>query len=648
MNNGVLDLTAIRQNVTGMNQGTAQSFPITSGAVSSYGKLEFDGGYLQISMKAPSGDGAWPGLWLMPGAGSSSGDNFEIDIQEGGYTGNGPANQAFTWHLHTPSGTVGGTVNTGIDLTAGFHTYGINWVPGKSITWYLDGKQIATVTSAQVPIPNEPMQLIMSNQVANSSAAGWHTALDSSTPASMAMQIDEIQLYQAAGSGNTVTGANVSATTPPATTQPTTPSVVPTVTQVAASPGTGIEHVGDTVTFTLGFNEAVNVAGTPALTLNDGSTASYVSGSGTSTLTFRTTVASTNTATSALAITGVTLAGGASISDASGVAATFAGAVKTFAGLQISPTSAAPPTSTLPTVQPVVSQVAASPGTGIEHIGDTVTFTLGFNEAVNVTGTPTLSLNDGSTASYVSGSGTGTLTFRTTVASTNTATSALAITGVNLAGGASISDASGVAASLAGAVKTFAGLQIDPTSPTAPSTSGSPTRPVAPVLEIADTSLTVAGRGGTVDLGVKVTTTDPNDAVTVNITGLPKYETITDNLDGRTYKGSNITLTAAQVESGLTLQSNYRGGGHPVATLTIKATGTDPTTGTVTTSASQSITVTDPRPTTTTHTAASADRSFALLNQCMAGHHGTGGQFITADARGGRWTEEAFLTKPQH
>lgn len=231
--NGILDLTAITQPVSGINQGSAQTFPVTSGAVSSYGNFEFDGGYLQISMKAPSGDGSWPSLWLMPGAGSNSGDNFEIDIQEGGYTGNGPANQAFTWHLHTPSGTVGGTVDTGVDLTAGFHTYGINWVPGQSMTWYLDGKQIATVTSAQVQIPNEPMQLIMSNQVANSNAAGWHTALDSSTPSSMQMQIAEVQLYQAAGSGNTVTGANVTASTNP-TTPPTQPDT--TTTPVATTP----------------------------------------------------------------------------------------------------------------------------------------------------------------------------------------------------------------------------------------------------------------------------------------------------------------------------------------------------------------------------------------------------------------------------
>jgi hypothetical protein len=358
--------------------------------------------------------------------------------------------------------------------------------------------------------------------------------------------------------------------------------VLPAVTQATASPGTGTEHVGDTVTLTLGFNEAVTVTGTPTLSLNDGATATYVGGSGTSALTFKTTVASTDTNTSALAITGVNLPSGASIKDASGLAANLTGAVKTFSGLQIEP------------VLPAVTQDTASPATGTEHVGDTVTLTLGFNEAVTVAGTPTLSLNDGATAAYVGGSGTSALTFKTTVASTNTNTSALAVTGVNLPSGASIKDSSGVAANLAGAVTTFSGLQVA-TSSTTPSTPSV----TKPVLTVADPTLTVTGRGGTVDLGAKVTTTDSNDLVTVNITGLPKYETITDRLDGQTFQGKSITLTEAQVDSGLTLQSNYKGAAHPVATLTLTANAKDPATGAVTTASPQTIAVTDPRPATT-------------------------------------------------
>ncbi|WP_194462876.1 hypothetical protein [Bradyrhizobium sp. CCBAU 53340] len=282
-------------------------------------------------------------------------------------------------------------------------------------------------------------------------------------------------------------------------------------------------------------------------------------------------------------------------------------------------TSGSTSSPTTPTVTPAVTQTSASPGTGTEHVGDTIALTLGFNEAVTVTGTPTLSLNDGGTATYAGGSGTNTLTFKTTVASTDTGTSALAITGVNLPSGAAIKDASGVAANLAGAVKTFSGLQIDPTSTTTPTTPTTPPPPAVatPVLTVADASLWVAGRGGTVDLGTKVTTTDSNDAVTVNITGLPKYETITDKLDGQTFSGKNITLTAAQVDSGLTLTSTYRGGGYPVATLTMTASAKDPSTGAVATASPQTITVTDPRPETTT-TTSSHDHHTATDHQAVA------------------------------
>jgi len=81
------------------------------------------------------------------------------------------------------------------------------------------------------------------------------------------------------------------------------------------------------------------------------------------------------------------------------------------------------------------------------------------------------------------------------------------------------------------------------------------------------------------------------DNVSVTISGLPKYETITDNLDHKTFSGSSVTLTAAEVNSGLSLSSFYRGHGHPTATLTVTA---HDATGTPVTSAAQTITVKDP------------------------------------------------------
>ena len=116
-----------------------------------------------------------------------------------------------------------------------------------------------------------------------------------------------------------------------------------------------------------------------------------------------------------------------------------------------------------------------------------------------------------------------------------------------------------------------------------------------PVLTVADPTLSVGGRGGTVGLGVNVSTTDTNDRVTMNITGLPKYQTITTALDGQTFRGNNITLTAAQVDSGLVLNSYSRGGARSDATLTLTANAKDPVTGAVTSAAPQTITVANSR-----------------------------------------------------
>ncbi|QDW42164.1 phosphoesterase [Bradyrhizobium sp. KBS0727] len=113
----------------------------------------------------------------------------------------------------------------------------------------------------------------------------------------------------------------------------------------------------------------------------------------------------------------------------------------------------------------------------------------------------------------------------------------------------------------------------------------------APTLTISNTALTVAA-GGSVPLGVQVTPVDADDAVSVTIGGLTSYETITDNLDQSIFSGSSVTLSAAEVNSGLTLHSSYTGSDHPVNNLTLAASNT--TSGEAATSAVQTIVVTDP------------------------------------------------------
>jgi len=184
-------------NLTATRVSSQPGYEWTSGVVSTYGKFEFEGGYVQIDARMPNGDGMWPGLWMLPGPGGTSGDNFEIDQFEGSFLDGGAnALEEYAWHLHTPGGTGGGGTNVNVDLSADYHVYGLNWVPGQSITWYLDGRQVGQVTSAEYPIPDEPMELILSLYVASSLASGWHQAYDALTPSPSVMAVAEVQVYQ--------------------------------------------------------------------------------------------------------------------------------------------------------------------------------------------------------------------------------------------------------------------------------------------------------------------------------------------------------------------------------------------------------------------------------------------------------------------
>ncbi|HEV2187358.1 MAG TPA: carbohydrate-binding domain-containing protein, partial [Stellaceae bacterium] len=98
-------------------------------------------------------------------------------------------------------------------------------------------------------------------------------------------------------------------------------------------------------------------------------------------------------------------------------------------------------------------------------------------------------------------------------------------------------------------------------------------KPVAPTLAVTNSALTVDA-GGSVALPVSVTPSQGNHAVSVTISGLASYETVTDALDHQTFSGSSITLSAAQVNSGLSLASNYTGTDHPVNTLSLTAMDT--------------------------------------------------------------------------
>jgi hypothetical protein len=123
-----------------------------------------------------------------------------------------------------------------------------------------------------------------------------------------------------------------------------------------------------------------------------------------------------------------------------------------------------------------------------------------------------------------------------------------------------------------------------------------------PTLAIANTSLNVTA-GGSVPLGITATPVDSDDTISVKISGVPTYETVTApsgvtvtsslQADGtNTWTITESASTTGAPFTALTLSSSYTGSDHPVATFTVTASNTTP--GEPATSAAQTITVTDP------------------------------------------------------
>lgn len=228
------------------------------------------------------------------------------------------------------------------------------------------------------------------------------------------------------------TGRNAVSTTTSLVIDKTPPAMV----SLSATPSDSILGVGDQVVFRLQLSEGVAVTGSPTLQLNDGGVATYVSGSRSRWLTFRYTVQQ-----------------GQNTNDLSAVALSFnGGSIVDSNGNRVDITKVPPDIAGSPVVDtaaPVVQSVTTSSLSALAT-GQTVDFVVTMSESVQVAGTPSLTLNDGGTAVYVSGSGTNQLVFRHTVEVGQKSTD-LSVTGLDM-NDASIVDAAGNAAAMSGVV----------------------------------------------------------------------------------------------------------------------------------------------------------------------------------------------------
>ena len=184
--------------------------PFVSGRFDTHGKVSFQYGFIEARIKMPAGSGNHPAFWML-------GDNInqvgwpttgEIDITE--IRGNDPTvtTAAINYStIYAPNAccgnhkyTVAG-LNVGSDLSAGFHTYALAWLPD-SISFYVDNRLISTTTRQTLGgywSFNDKFFIILNNAVNSVFSGSWEN-LQSST-----MTIDWVRSYQLNGQGQVFT-----------------------------------------------------------------------------------------------------------------------------------------------------------------------------------------------------------------------------------------------------------------------------------------------------------------------------------------------------------------------------------------------------------------------------------------------------------
>ncbi len=187
-----LKLTAQRN--TNQYAGT---YPWLSGVVTTEGKFSLPtaGWYVQVKAKMPDvSQGMWPAIWFLCGTKAGCRDDNELDDFGGGWLGN--PNEQGESDFFADQGQQEAVWSTdGVDVSAGYHVYGLQLILGKSITGYFDGRKVWQVlASSRVSIAGEPYEILLELQVASGKTSGWHTVANTNTPPS-SMDIAEVQAY---------------------------------------------------------------------------------------------------------------------------------------------------------------------------------------------------------------------------------------------------------------------------------------------------------------------------------------------------------------------------------------------------------------------------------------------------------------------
>ncbi|MDU0460871.1 MAG: SwmB domain-containing protein, partial [Geobacteraceae bacterium] len=335
-------------------------------------------------------------------------------------------------------------------------------------------------------------------------------------------------------------------------------AVVPTVSSVTV-PGNSTYIAGQNLDFTVNFPENVTVntaGGTPYIpvTLDTGGTvsAAYVSGSGTSAIVFRYTIASGNLDTNGIVVGSAVTANGGTIRDAATNDATLTlNSVGSTASVLVD------------AVVPTVTSVTV-PGNATYVAGQNLDFTVSFSENVNVTGTDsTLGLTIGSASVSAAQLSTtaNSITYRYTVQNNDNDSDGITIGTITL-NTTTIADAATNNANLTlNAVGSTAAVLVDALAPTVTSVTvpGNATYVAGQNLDFTvniSENVTVTGADSTLGLTIGVTARTAAQLSTTANSISYRYTIQSGDIDNDGITVGSITLNTTTIRDAAANNTN--------------------------------------------------------------------------------------------
>ncbi len=158
----------------------------TSGTINTDGKESWHYGYFEGRFKMPSAQSTWPAFWMLQNGWPPELDIFEV--QHSRY------NDYYTYHYSGSSApaSFGGVFNNGTDLSAGWHTYGVEWTPSH-LSYYVDNQLVHSFYDPSAISQMQNMYLLIDLQV-----GGW-AGTPNAADYPQKLQCDWVRVWQIGG-----------------------------------------------------------------------------------------------------------------------------------------------------------------------------------------------------------------------------------------------------------------------------------------------------------------------------------------------------------------------------------------------------------------------------------------------------------------